>query len=87
MDALRQIQVCKWTGAVLAVLFLSATFGRWNAFRPAPTPGHLRGILLALTLLLLLMPPWRWWSMRRKRRRGRLNRTRPFFERWSDRFS
>ena len=30
--ATRQIQACKWTGTVLAVLLLSAAIGRWNAF-------------------------------------------------------
>lgn len=86
MYSLRQIQVCKWTGAVLAVATLSATFGRWNAFRAAPAPGTYAGILVALTLLLALMLSLAVVVYAEEKAKGRLNRPRPFFDRFADRF-
>jgi uncharacterized membrane protein YecN with MAPEG domain len=86
MDTLRQIQVCKWTGTVLGVLLLSATIGRWNAFKAAPTPGTYAGIFLFLTLFLLLLTSLAVVVYAEEKVKGRLNRPRPFFERWSNRF-
>ena len=86
MEALRRIQVCKWTGTVLGVVVLSAAFGRWNAFRAAPSPATYAGILNALTLLLLLLAAMAVVVYAEEKAKGRLNRTRPFFDRWSDRF-
>jgi len=86
MYSLRQIQVWKWSGTVLAVAVLSATFARWNAFRATPSPGTYAGILLALTVLLLLLTTLAVVVYAEEKARGRLNRPRPFFDRWADRF-
>lgn len=85
MASLRQIQTCKWTGTVLAVLLLSAAIGRWNAFRTAPSGASYAAILVALTLFLLLMLTLAVVVYAEERAKGRLNRPRPFFERWSNR--
>jgi len=86
MYALRQIQVCKWTGTVMAVLLLSATIARWNAFKTAPTPGHYAGIFLALSALLVLLTFLAVVVYAEEKARGRLNRSRPFFDTLADRF-
>jgi len=85
MYALRQIQVCKWTGTAVAVLVLSATFGRWNAFRAAPGPGTYAGILAALTALLLLMFSLAVVVYAEEKARGRISRPRPLLDRIADR--
>ena len=69
------------------MVILSATFGRWNAFKAAPTPGTYAGILAVLTLLLLLMLSMAVLVYAEEKARGRLNRPRPFFERWRTAFS
>ncbi len=86
MHSLRQIQVCKWVGTLLAVGVLSTAFGRWNAFKAAPTAASYAGIILALTAFLLLMASLAVVVYAEEKARGRLSRTRPFFDRWSDRF-
>jgi len=86
MYSLRQIKVCKWSGTVLAVLVLSATFGRWNAFKAAPTASNYAGILVSLSALLLTLTSLAVVVYAEEKAGGRLNRTRPFFDRWSDRF-
>ena len=85
MATLRQIQACKWTGTVLAVLLLSAAIGRWNAFKAAPTGASYAAILVAVTLFLLLMLTLAVVVYAEERAKGRLNRPRPFFERWASR--
>ena len=86
MYSLRQIKVCKWSGTVLAVLVLSATFGRWNAFKAAPTAGTYAGLIVTLSALLLTLTSLAVVVYAEEKAGGRLNRTRPFFDRWSDRF-
>ncbi|BDU74842.1 hypothetical protein [Mesoterricola silvestris] len=85
MYSLRQIQACKWTGAVLAVGVLSATFGRWNAFRAAPAPGTYAGILGALTGFLLLMTSLAVVVYAEEKAKGRITRPRPLLDRIADR--
>lgn len=85
MYSLRRIQVCKWAGAALAVGVLSATFGRWSAFRAAPNPATYAGILAALTGFLLLMISLAVVVYAEEKTRGRLSRPRPFFDRIADR--
>ena len=85
MVLLRRIQVCKWGGSFLAVLFLSQCFRRWKDFAQVPTPLAYAGILLALTLFLLLMAFLALVVYGEEKAKGRLTRTRPFFDRWSDR--
>ena len=82
---LRRIQLCKWGGAAVAVVFLSQCFRRWHAFTQAPTPLAYVGILLALTLVLLLMAFLAVVVYGEEKAKGRLTRTRPCFDRWSDR--
>jgi len=86
MTTLRQIQVCKWTGTVLGIAVLSATFARWQAFRAVPATATYAGLLLTLTALLLLMTFLAVVVYAEEKARGRLNRPRPFFERLSGRF-
>ena len=85
MYSLRQIQVCKWSGTVLAVAALSATFARWNAFKASPTPVSYAGILLALSFFLLLMTSLAVVVYAEEKAKGRLNRPRPLFDRIADR--
>jgi hypothetical protein len=85
MTALRQIQVRKWTGTVLAVVLLSATIARWNAFKAAPTPGAYAGLLFSLTAFLLLMAALAVAVYAEEKARGRLNRPRPLLDRLSER--
>lgn len=82
----RRIQVCKWAGALVAVLLLSQGFGRWRAFIQAPTPLTYVGMVLVLTGFLLLMAFLAVVVYAEEKALGRLPRTRPFFDRWSDRF-
>ncbi len=86
MTELRRIQACKWTGSALAVVLLSATFSRWNAFKAAPGALTYAGILLALTALLALLASLAVVVYAEERARGRLNRPRPRLERWANRF-
>ena len=86
MYSLRQIQVCRWAGTALAVVVLSATFGRWNAFRTAPSPATYLGIVAALTALILMFGSLAVVIYAEEKVRGRLSRNRPFFDRWADRF-
>ena len=85
MILLRRIQVCKWGGATVAVLFLSQCFRRWNEFTHAPTPLAYVGIILALTVFLLLMAFLAIVVYGEEKAKGRITRPRPFFDRWSDR--
>lgn len=85
MTVLRRIQACRWTGVVLAVVLLSATFSRWNAFKAAPTPGAYAALLAALTAFLLLMASLAVVVYAEERARGRLNRTRPLLDRLANR--
>ena len=86
MTTLRQIQVYKWSGTVLAVLVLSSTIARWNAFKVAPSTGNYAGLLIFLSALLLLLTALAVVVYAEEKARGRLNRTRPFFDRLADRF-
>ncbi|HET7775058.1 MAG TPA: hypothetical protein VFK74_01680, partial [Azospira sp.] len=86
MYSLRQIQASKWTGTILAVGVLSATFGRWNAFRTAPTPGTYAGLLVALTAFLALMASLAVVVYAEEKARGRVTRPRPLLDRIADRF-
>ena len=86
MTALRRIQLSKWTGTVLAVVVLSGTFARWNAFKAAPSPATYAGIFTALTLLLLVLASLAVVVYAEEKVKGRLNRPRPFFDRLADRF-
>ncbi len=86
MYPLRQIKVCKWAGTALAVLLLSSTIARWNAFKAAPTPGSYAGIFVSLTALLLLLTSLAVVVYAEEKAQGRLNRPRPFFDRLADRF-
>ena len=87
MALLRRIQVFKWGGTALAVAFLTRCFQRWGAFTSAPTALTYAGILLALTGLLLVMAALAVVVYAEEKAKGRLARRRPFFDRWSDRFS
>ena len=82
---LRRILVCKWGGGAAAVVFLSQCFSRWRAFTQAPTPLTYVGMLLVLTLFLLLMAFLAVVVYGEEKAKGRLTRTRPLFDRWSDR--
>jgi hypothetical protein len=82
MTRLRRIQIGKWAGATVAVLFLSQCFRRWREFTQAPTPLAYLGILLALTLFLLLMGFLAVVVYGEEQAKGHLTRPRPFFERW-----
>ena len=85
MYSLRQIRVCKWTGTAVAVLLLSATFARWNAFKAAPTPGSYVGIFVSLTALLLLLISLAVVVYAEEKARGRISRPRPLLDRIADR--
>ena len=82
----RRILVCKWGGAALAVLFLTQCFQRWRDFTQAPNALTYVGIFLALTSFLLLMATLAVVVYAEEKAKGRLSRTRPLFDRWSDRF-
>ena len=81
----RRIQICKWTGTLLAVLLLSQIFARWKAFFQSPTGLNYAAILIVLSLFLVLMAALSVVVYAEEKARGRIRRTRPFFERWSDR--
>ena len=86
MLLLRRIQVCKWGGTALAVLFLTQCFKRWREFTLAPTPLTYAGIFFTLTCFLLLMATLAVVVYAEEKAKGRLTQPRPFFDRWSDRF-
>jgi len=86
MYDLRRIQLCKWTGSLVAVVLLSQSFARWRQFTQAPTPLTYAAILVAITLFLLLMASLAVVVYAEEKAKGRLTRFRPLFDRLSDRF-
>jgi putative copper export protein len=83
---LRRIQRSKWIGALVAVVVLSQAFERWRAFSQAPTALTYAGILLAVTCLLLLLAFLAVTVYAEEKAKGRISRSRPFLDRWSERF-
>jgi len=85
MNRARRIQLWKWTATLLAVVLLSQIFARWRAFFQSPTGWNYAVVLLVLTLFLALMALLSVVVYAEEKARGRVARTRPFFERWSAR--
>jgi hypothetical protein len=83
---LRRIRTFKWTGALMAILLLSQSFGRWRAFAQTPSALSYAGILLALSLFLLLMAALAVLVYAEEKAMGRILRPRPLFDRLSHRF-
>jgi threonine/homoserine/homoserine lactone efflux protein len=82
----RRIKLCKWTGALFAVLLLSQSFSRWRDFQQLPTGRSYAAILIVLSLFLGLMALLAVVVYAEEKAKGRVTRTRPRFDRWSDRF-
>jgi hypothetical protein len=86
MYDLRRIKISKWTGVVLAVVFLSQAIARWREFVSFPTALSYVGITLAITLFLALMTGLAVVVYAEEKAEGNVRHPMAFFERWSDRF-
>ena len=81
----QRISLIKWTSLVLGVLFLSQCIAKWKAFLLLPNV-QLYFILLAfLTIFLGIILLLGVTVYAEEKAKGRLNRERPFFERWANR--
>ena len=86
MYDLTRIKISKWTGVVLAVVFLSQAIARWRDFIALPNTLSYLGIILAGTLLLALMLGLAVVVYAEEKARGNVKHPMAFFERLSDRF-
>jgi hypothetical protein len=85
MTPLRRIQVTRWLGTAVAVLFLSQVLGSGRSFFRAPSASRYLGLVLASALFLGLMGLLAVAVYAEERVRGRIPRPRPFLDRLSNR--
>lgn len=86
MYDLTRIKISKWTGVVLAVIFLSQAIARWREFIALPNAMSYLGITLAITLFLALMLGLAVVVYAEEKARGNVKHPLALFDRLADRF-